>query len=336
MSRRLLLSAFVALALVGAACGSGDDDVSSATTTEATPVPTIGGVGQLPDPVTASRSPIVMVRPPVNDDGTEANVVGEVAQGNRVLMIGDSILASTSRRYGGQMCSELVPLGWKVAIEAEPSRFIDFGNRVLDRVLQDDVAPADDWNAAVVFLGSNYGGDPVKYEQELRKILDRLAPRPTLLLTVSQYRTEWAEANEVIRRLAEEYDNVTLVDWETIAATPGVLSGDRLHPTNEGRVVLAQVIAASLGQVAIGEGECLKSQFTDDSASNTAGGGGSSVGGSSGSSSRNTPTTVRPPTATTSPPVTVPSTTAPPPVTVPPTTAPPVTTAPPPTPTAPG
>ena len=333
MSRRLPLTALVALALIGAACGSSDDGASSASTTEPKPVPTIAGVGQLPDPVTPERSPIVMVRPPVNDDGTEASVIGEIAEGNRVLMIGDSILASTSRRYGGQMCNELVPLGWKVAVEAEPSRFIDFGNRVLDRVLQDDVAPENDWNAAVVFLGSNYGGDPVKYEEELREILDRLAPRPTLLLTVSQYRPDWAEANEVIRRLAEEYDNVTLVDWETIAATPGVLSGDRLHPTNEGREVLAQVIATSLGQAAIGEGECLKSQFNDDSASNSAGGGGSSVGGSG---SRNTPTTVRPSTVTTTTPVTVPATTSPP-VTVPPaTTAPPVTTSPPPQPTTPG
>lgn len=331
MSRRVPLTALVALALLGAACGSADGGDSTGSVPAATPVPTIGGVGALPDPVTPDRSPIVMVRPPVNDDGTEAQLVGEVAAGNRVLLIGDSILASTSRRYGGQMCKELVPLGWQVAVEAEPSRFVDFGNRVLDRVLQEDAAPEDDWNAAVVFLGSNYGGDPVSFEEELREILDRLAPRPTLLLTVTQYRPDWAEANEVIRRLADEYDHVALVDWELIATTPGVLSGDRLHPTDEGRQVLAEVIAASLGQVAIGEGECLKSEFSDDSAINSGGGGGSSIGGSSssGSGSGRTPTTtVRPSTVTTT---TVagggdggPATTAAP-TTVPPTTQPPTT-----------
>ena len=313
MSRRVPLSALVALAFLAAACGSGaDDDGDSGGSVPApTPVPTIGGVGELPDPVTPERSPIVMVRPPVDEAGTQIQLVGDVADGNRVLLIGDSILASTSRRYGGQMCKALVPLGWQVDVEAEPSRFIDFGNRVLDRVLQDDVAPEDDWNAAVVFLGSNYGGDPVRFEEELRKILDRLAPRPTLLLTVTQYRPDWAEANEVIRRLADEYEHVTLVDWESIAATPGVLSSDRLHPTEEGRQVLAEVIAASLGQVAVGEGECLKSQFSDDSAINSGGGGGSSVGGSSSSGAGKTPKTTTPTVTTTSAPATVPSTTVP-------------------------
>lgn len=342
MSRRVTSTALVALALLAVACGSADDGDSTGTVPAPTPVPTVGGVGELPDPVTPDRSPIVMVRPPVNSDGTEAELVSDVTEGNRVLLIGDSILASTSRRYGGQMCKELVPLGWQVAVEAEPSRFIDFGNRVLDRVLKDDAAPEDDWNAAVVFLGSNYGGDPASFEEELREILDRLAPRPTLLLTVTQYRPDWAEANEVIRRLADEYENVTLVDWESIAKTPGVLSGDRLHPTDEGRQVLAEVIAAQLGQMSIGEGDCLKSQFTDDSAVNSGGGGGSSMGTSSGSgssSSSNTATTVRPSTGTTTTVsggggvtttvpggsvTTVPSTTAIP--TVPTTAAPPPTT----------
>ena len=76
-----------------------------------------------------------MVPPPVNADGTTAELVGESSPGNRILIIGDSIMASTSSRYGGQMCDALVPLGWEVAVEAEPSRFIDFGNRVLDKVL---------------------------------------------------------------------------------------------------------------------------------------------------------------------------------------------------------
>ena len=38
-------------------------------------------------------------------------------------MIGDSILASTSRRYTGEMCLGLVPLDWAVEVDAEKSRF---------------------------------------------------------------------------------------------------------------------------------------------------------------------------------------------------------------------
>jgi hypothetical protein len=206
-----------------------------------------------------------MVPPPVNADGSTADPLGVSAQGNRVLLIGDSILASTASRYGGQMCQALVPLGWQVAVEAEPSRFVDFGNRVLDRVLESDLPPQQDWNVAAVFLGSNYGGDETAYEAELRRMLDRLAPRPTLLFTVTEYRPDYAEVNEVVERLWTEYDNVTLLDWRRISQTPGVLSGDRLHPTTAGREVLAQAVAASLGPIGIGTGACLDPVFRDDS-----------------------------------------------------------------------
>ena len=192
------------------------------------------------------------------------------------------------------MCDKLVPLGWAVEVEAEPSRFIDFGNRVLDKVLDPVVGTPDDWDAAVVHLGSNYGRDQQRFEDELRIILYRLAPRPTLLYTVTEYRPAWAEVNETIRKLAGEFPNVEVVDWEQTARYPGVLSGDGLHPTNTGREVLVDLTASALGPAALGAGECLKSQFTDDSAvgrgSNTPASkpsGGSSNGGSSSGGSNN-------------------------------------------------
>ena len=227
--------------------------------------------------------------------------------------------ASTSSRYGNQMCDALVPLGWQVAVEAEPSRFVEFGNQVLDKVLVDNAKPEDDWNAAVVFLGSNYRGNALQYEAELTKILDRLSPRPILLFTVTEYRPNWSEVNEVVNRLGAKYDNVTVLDWKTISETPGILSGDRLHPTNEGRRVLAGSVAAALGQISVGSGECLRSVFRDDSAvggnSSTVLGRpstGSSSSSSSGSSSGATPTTTAKPstvTTTTLKPSTVTSTT---------------------------
>jgi hypothetical protein len=290
MFRRPSIAAVLAVAVLAGGCGVADREADD-TIPPATPVPTIAGVGVVPAVPSALREPVVVVRPPVEEDGTEAQLIGELVEGNRVLMIGDSILASTSSRYGDHMCEVVVPLGWKVAVEAEPSRFIDFGNRVLDKLLPDDIDPEDDWDAAVIFLGSNYGGDAPRYEAELVKILDRLESRPVVLLTVTEYRPNYVEVNEVITRLAAERDNITVVDWTTISESPGVLSGDRLHPTDSGRRVLAESVAAALGPVD-GEGECLRSTFRNDS----------SVGGdtrvvlgrpSSGSTSVTT-TTVRP------------------------------------------
>lgn len=357
MFRRASLVAVVALVVTAGACGSDADEAVDDTIA---PVETVAGVGALPDTVPSERQQRVFVPAPVRADGSPADEIGEVAQGNRVLIIGDSIIASTSSRYGRQMCDELVPLGWQVAVEAEPSRFVEFGNRVLDRVLEDDPTPETDWHAAVVFLGSNYRGDPLAYEAELEEILDRLAPRPTVLFTVTEYRSNYADVNEVVRRLAEEYDNVILVDWQAIAEEPGVLSGDRLHPTDLGRAVLAQAVAGALGPVSVGDGECLRSVFRDDSGLGSGSGGGSRVGSSSGSSSRTrtttTPTTAAPATtasptptttvadsgggavvtttiggdagagATTAPPTTAPPITAPPPPAPTPTPAPAATT----------
>jgi hypothetical protein len=297
MSRRSL-AVLAALAVVAAGCGTPGED-SDDTLPPVTPVPTVAGVGPVPVAPTAVREPIVVVRPPVNADGTEAQLIGEIVEGNRILMIGDSILASTSSRYGDHMCEAVLPLGWQVAVEAEPSRFIDFGNRVLDKMLLDDATPEQDWNAAVVFLGSNYGGDQLRYEAELVRILDRLAPRPTLLLTVTEYRPDYVEVNEVVDRLGAARDNVTVIDWKTISETPGVLSSDRLHPTDAGRRVLAESVAAALGPVD-GVGECLRSTFRDDS---SVGGNTTTVLGrpstGSGSSSATTTTTIRPATSAT-------------------------------------
>ena len=91
-------------------------------------------------------------------------------------MIGDSLMASTARRYGGELCTAVVPDGWDVEVDAETGRFIDFGERVLDRRLDDD------FDAAVVMLGNNYGANPDVFRDGLEQIVDDLAPRPTILL----------------------------------------------------------------------------------------------------------------------------------------------------------
>ena len=337
------LAAVLAVAIMAAGCGVGDGGADD-TIPPVTPVPTIAGVGVVPAVPSAVREPIVVVRPPVNEDGTEARLIGEIVDGNRILMIGDSILASTASRYGNHMCDAVVPLGWQVAVEAEPSRFVEFGNLVLDKLLLDAADPEDDWDTAVVFLGSNYRGDPEQYETELVEILDRLAPRPVVLLTVTEYRPDYVEVNEVVNRLGAERDNVTVLDWGSISDSPGVLSSDRLHPTDTGRRILAESVAAALGSVD-GEGDCLRSTFRDDS---RIGGDSTTVLGrpSRGSSSSGsaTTTTVRPATATTTttpsdggggedPTTTEPSTGVPTtavPTTAAPTTAPITTAAPPP------
>jgi len=300
--RRLVLLAALALGGCGASEAAGPTPASG----------TIGGVGTLPLPLTPSTteapastsSTVARSTVPVE---RELDEVGARTSGNRVIVIGDSIMASTSERYGGEMCAALVPQHWAVEVDAESGRFVEFGNEVLDERLDPDAG--SDWDAAVVMLGNNIRGDLHAYESELFEILDRLSPRPTVLFTVTEFRPDRAAVNGVIRDMLRYYPQVEIVDWATVTKDdPSLLSGDRLHLSPAGRAELTRLTAEALGEAPItDQGDCLPTDFEDDSAVN--GGGGNSGTGSSGAKPTNTvrPTaTTRPPTQTTASPTTVP------------------------------
>jgi hypothetical protein len=271
-------------------------------------------VGTLPAtvptvPVTVVEAePLVVITRPHNSDGGTADLIGDLVDGNRLLMVGDSIFAGTETRYGGEMCAGLEPLGWSVEVAAEAGRFVEFGTKVVTQLvpepiasstetggedtvptstdesdapeIDDDVDPV--WDAAAIFLGTNYNGDEANFDEEMRKILDRLSPRPTLLYTVTEVRSDYAEVNVVIAQLAEDYANTTVIDWREATRTPGVLRSDGIHPGDQGEQVLVDLTAAALGDAPDGDGEveCIRSRFRDDSAIRS--GGGSPSGGTGG------------------------------------------------------
>ena len=160
------------------------------------------------------------------------------------------------------MCKELVPRGWDVEVDAESGRFVDFGDRVLDARLDAG------WDVAVVMLGNNYGADKAVFADYLDDIVDRLAPRPTVLLTVTEFRPDRADVNDAIYEIAADYDNVRVVDWAAETADdPALVGGDGLHLSDLGRARYADLVGRALGRApGFGEGDCLGSDFTDDSA----------------------------------------------------------------------
>ena len=168
-------------------------------------VGTVPGVGVLPEAlsrsphleVTTTSSSSTVPRPTVTVDRTELLSIGERVQGNRLIMIGDSILASTSRRYTGEMCLGLVPLTGRSRSTPRRAGSSTSETRVLNARLQPEAGV--DWDVAAVFLGTNYGGDIEVYTRELDEILARLAPRPTLLYTVTEFKPNRADVNAAIR-----------------------------------------------------------------------------------------------------------------------------------------
>ena len=215
-------------------------------------------VGRIPG-INATSGAVVVNGVRASLANLDGPVLGTVASGNRLLVLGDSILAGTANRYGGAMCAGLVPLGWRVAVEAEAGQMVGFGRTVLrDRI-------NEGWDAAIVFLGTNFGGSAPLYEKDLTAIVKSLAPRPTLLLTASLFRPTMQQVNQVIRIVASKNPNVSVLDWSTTSVQTGVLNRDKVHPTDAGRQVLVSSIASALGEAPTGPGACLPAKFTDDS-----------------------------------------------------------------------
>ena len=241
-------SLFLAAAVGLAACGGSGDAADSY----------LQGVGRIP----GAQSVGVEVR---SGDATltapevQGPVIGTKATGNRLIVIGDSILAGTANRYGGEMCTALVPLGWRVVVEAEAGQPASFGREVLAARL------AEGWDAAVVFLGTNPSSNIDRYEKDMTRIVESLSPRPVLLLTTTLFRDSQKATNDVIRKVASSRDNVSVLDWGTTSLQEGVLNRDGVHPTTVGRALLVKAIAAAVGNAPAGTGKCLEARFTDDS-----------------------------------------------------------------------
>ena len=264
---------FVATAVLGflgagtAACG-GEDVVTEVTQA------TVAGVGQLPGPVgrvtadelqqgSGEQEPSSAVRPA--DLGLPS--LGELVTGNRVILVGDSIFASTAPRFGGSMCERLNEGGWDVEIDAEPGRFIAFAREVL----KVRFAPEQglDWDVAIMFFGSNYRESPTSFRSMLEALIDDLSPRPVLLLTVTEFRQSRKEVNYIIHDVGAQNTNVHILDWARItAAEPDLLNADGLHLSTAGENRITTEIALALGPaptlVTDGDGDCLPTLFIED------------------------------------------------------------------------
>jgi hypothetical protein len=219
----------------------------------------LGGVGRIPGGDFNS-----LITLPDGVDLTFPELIGKMIgpqiKGNRVLMIGDSILASTSSRYNNEMCNTLTKLGWQVAVEAQAGEFIGFGAKVLGRRWEEG------WDTAVVFLGTNNDGDMVDYEQKLREMFDVLSQNPFVVLTTAEFRPKQLQINEIIKRVADEYGNVTVLDWAAVTRNYGLIGTDGVHLTADGRAVFATAVARSLEFARDrNNGQCLRSIFDNDS-----------------------------------------------------------------------
>lgn len=253
MSRALSAVVAACVALVSlSACGESNAAGESGV---------LEGVGRLPGydfwaPVTLPDG--VELQLPLPEGGP----VGGRVTGNRVLLVGDSILASTAKRYGNEMCDTLEPLGWQVAVEAEPGRFAEFGTRVLKSRI-DAV-----WDVVVIYLGTNYEGNEKSLRGEFEEMFTITEGVETVVLTTGVFRDSQKVVNAAIKDVASQFDHVNVLDWASVAKVKGITGKDRIHLSDTGRAALAQTIGRALDYAPFREPECLDSRFRDDTAIN--------------------------------------------------------------------
>lgn len=266
---RQLLAALVAATAVG---GCGFTAESSGTVTTSGPQSTVA-IGGLPQPLSDAATPPPDLPEPSTTSTSSTSttttvpvadrVLTDMVDGNRLLMIGDSVLASASPRYGGAMCEALTSFDWDVEIDAQTNRPIQFALEVLEERL----VPAEDldWDAVAVFLGNNPNGDDDEFRAVLREVLDLVDGRPLLLSTVSEVNPRTTAANVAIRELAEEHANVLIFDWAAITEDDvRLVGGDGVHLSPAGREAMALYVAAAIGDApGFLDGECLPPAFVD-------------------------------------------------------------------------
>jgi hypothetical protein len=261
-----------------AACGGGSDDGGPAVLGD---VPETVAIGVLPDPLSNMPTlPAPPAAPATTAGGAGTTVPGlpkpiegpisGFVLGDRVLMIGDSLLASAAPRNNRLMCDAMTVFGWDAEIDAEPGRGLEFADQVLDARLEPD--GEQPWDVVVLMFGNEIDPDDDEAAEQFEVFLDatieRVAPRPTLLYTLSETETEAGRArlNRIIRDQRQSHPNVVVIDWADVGGDPAdVVDEDGLALTDDGTKRLSVLTAAALGEAPDDPlGDCLPTEFDDD------------------------------------------------------------------------
>lgn len=264
----MLLAALV----MASGCAAGQ----AATPTTLQAVPDTVELGAFPEPL--SESPVELsvldttpvmtaetVPPP--PDPIEPPLADEV-DGNRILLIGDTVMASSAPRHDGEMCDALAAFGWQGEIAAEFGRFVQFGRTVTDDRLSAG-ADGEPFDVVAVMLGNHFDGDAGSFRAEFDALMIALDGRPTIVYTLVEDDSYQIGLNVYLRALPATYPNVFVVDFaEIIGSEAEILVADTPSGLNEeglGRLALHTV--ATLGEPSTTENAgCVDPVFVDDSA----------------------------------------------------------------------
>ena len=236
---------------------AGIDEISTPTVD----VPETVAFGAMPEPLSDSPTLPPPPSPPstAGDGGAGSSLPAGPLQlplrdhvdGNRLLMIGDGTLASAAPGADRQLCDALSVFGWEAEIVTFPGvDDLSYVPAVLDLRLRPD--DGVDWDAVVLWVANELPADGLGLDEltgTLDAVIERVAPRPVVLYTLTELDEGRATFNEIIRTRPDEHPNVAVIDFAELAgAADEVLELDGVSLSSDGRKRLPLITAQALGE----------------------------------------------------------------------------------------
>lgn len=194
-----------------------------------------------PPPVTDPPTTMSPVQP--GPDGTVPAPLGPaptwfgspILFSNRVFVFGDSVILGTRTRMPAALAD------WDVVVDAEESRFEHEAPEILRR------RRGEIGRVAVILMGHNSGGG-YNHEPWIRGMIDELAGVERIVfLTAVEWGPGPAEFNQTLRRVAPDYPNVVVADWNTLSQSHPDYTFDGLHLSGAGQQALCELVATYVG-----------------------------------------------------------------------------------------
>lgn len=155
-----------------------------------------------------------------------------------IACIGDSVMLGSAMEI-----KKVLP---DCYIDAKVSRYVGSGKAVAQKIASQGRLG----HTVLVALGTN-GPLDGQYEEQTKEFLDYLgSDRQIFWVNVYCPATGWQDSNNAyLEEIAATHDNVVLIDWcSLVKQHPEWLSGDGIHPNDEGTVAYADLIAKTIAR----------------------------------------------------------------------------------------
>lgn len=161
-----------------------------------------------------------------------ATITNDDTDLRNIACIGDSVMLGSAMEI-----KQVLP---DCYIDAKVSRYVGDGVEIVKQMEAKGLLG----NTVLVALGTN-GPLDGQYEQQTEEFLKYLGPdRQIYWVNVYCPKTGWQDSNNAyLQKIATEHNNVHIIDWASIAKQhPEWLSGDGIHPNEQGTKIYAQLI----------------------------------------------------------------------------------------------